>query len=430
MNMMLPSARRGIVAVRAEAPTGDIKAAIDAVNRAHAAYKEELDKKVGADSEKIARLDETIGTLQASIDAEQAKAAATQASLDRALSDIAAMKVGAGGSGSGHKLPGDPEYITDFEAYFRDGEVSAKVKANKVQAAANKGTPGQGGYLAPIEWDRTITDRLVQVSPMRQISGVQAITGAGYTKLFNMRGTGSGWVGETAARPETATPTLAPLTIVPGTIYAMPAATEEILEDSEINIEDWLTGEVDTEFGYQEGISFVSGNGTNKPAGFLSYVTGGANAATHPYGAIPQIVAAGAAAITSDEVINLIYALQQEYTANARFVSNRSVQASIRKLKDGQGNYIWQPSLQAGQPATLAGYPITEMAAMPNIAANAYPLAFGDFRQGYLIVDRRGVTVLRDPYSAKPYVMFYMTKRVGGAVVNPDALRVLKMAAS
>jgi HK97 family phage major capsid protein len=304
------------------------------------------------------------------------------------------------------------------------------VKANKVQAAANKGTPGQGGYLAPVEWDRTITDRLIQVSPMRQIASVQAITTGGYTKLYNMRGTGTGWVGETAARPETTTPTLAPITITPGTIYAMPAATEEILEDAEINIEDWLTNEVESQFAYEEGVAFVSGNGTNKPSGLLSYVTGGVNAAEHPYGAIPENVAASATVITTDELLDLVYDLPQELAANARWVMNRSVQAQIRKLKDGQGNYIWQPSLQQGQPAMLAGFPLTEMAAMPNIAANAYPIAFGDFRRGYQIVDRRGVSVLRDPYSNKPYIMFYMTKRVGGAVVDPDVLRVLKMAAA
>jgi HK97 family phage major capsid protein len=411
---------RGVLSVRADASDPAVITA--ELMKAWTEFKSEHTEQITAlkkgqedvvKAEKVDRINEDVGKLQAA--------------LDKAMTDIAALKIGGGASTPDGKS-GDPEYRAEFESYFRDGEVSAKVKANKIQAAANKGTPGQGGYLAPIEWDRSITDRLIQVSPMRQIASVQAITTAGYTKLYNMRGTGSGWVGETAARPETTTPTLEPITIVPGTIYAMPGATEEILEDAEIDIEAWLTNEVESEFSYQEGLAFVSGNGTNKPNGFLTYVTGGVNADTHPYGAIPQKVAAAAAAITSDELLDLIYDLPQEYTANARWVMNRSTQARIRKLKDGQNNYIWQPSFQAGQPAMLAGFPVTEMAAMPNVAANAYPIAFGDFRRGYQIVDRRGVSVLRDPYSNKPYVMFYMTKRVGGAVVDPDVLRVLKMA--
>ena len=265
---------------------------------------------------------------------------------------------------------------------------------------------------------------------MRQIAQVQTISGAGFKKLFNLRGTGSGWVGETAGRPETTTPEFGPLTFTPGELYANPAATQQMLDDAEINLEQWLANEVETEFAYQEGVAFVSGNGTNKPYGFLTYVTGAANAAVHPLGAIQLKTAASATAVTTDELIDLVYMLPQVMQQNARFVLNRNALGTARKLKDGDGNYIWQPSFQLGQPSQLLGYPVTEMAAMPNIAANAVPIAFGDFRRGYLVVDRTGVRVLRDPYTNKPYVMFYTTKRVGGGLQDPQAIKALKMAAS
>src|SRR5690606_19761198 len=189
--------------------------------------------------------------------------------------------------GAGQEEVKDREYTDAFRSHFRKGEV---------QAALNKGADDEGGYLAPVEWDRTIVDKLVQVSPMRQIAQVQTISGAGFKKLFNLRGTGSGWVGETAGRPETATPEFGPLTFTPGELYANPGATQQMLDDAEVDLEQWLANEVETEFAYQEGVAFVSGNGTNKPHGFLTYVTGAASAAVHPFGAIALTTAAAAAA--------------------------------------------------------------------------------------------------------------------------------------
>lgn len=416
MTMALPglptSRQRGILAVRAEVPA-DVRAAIEGVNRAfdsfkaaHAEKEKELLKKFDdvITTEKLDRINSSVGELQKAVDDANVK--------------IAAMQVGAGGGSTEVR---DREYTDAFRAHFRKGEV---------QAALNKGADDEGGYLAPVEWDRTIVDKLIEVSPMRQIAQVQTISTAGFKKLFNLRGTGSGWVGETAARPETATPEFGPMTFTPGELYANPAATQQMLDDAEINLEQWLADEVETEFAYQEGVAFVSGNGTNKPNGFLTYATGAANAAAHPFGAIQLITAASATAFTTDELIDLVYSLPGTLAQNARFTSNRNSLARARKLKDGEGNYIWQPSLQAGQPSQLLGYPVTEMAAMPNVAANALPIAFGDFRRGYLIVDRTGVRVLRDPYSNKPYVMFYTTKRVGGGVQDPQAIKALKMAAS
>ena len=356
------------------------------------------------------------GDLQAKLAKVEAALDTHQKEIEDAHTKLASAQMQGGGQG-GVK---DKEYSAAFQAHMRKGEV---------QASLNKGTDADGGYLAPVEWDRTITDKLVKISPMRELAIVQTISTAGYTKLFNLGGTTSGWVGETAARTQTNTATFAPLTYNTGEIYANPAATQQILDDAAINLEQWLAGEVQTEFALQEGKAFWGGDGVNKPAGILTYVTGGANATKHPFGAIAQVNSGGAAAITSDGIISLIYSLPSEFRANARFVMNNATQAAVRKLKDGQGNYLWQPSFVAGQPATLAGYPITEVADMPDVAANANAILFGDFKRGYIVIDRTGVRVMRDPYTNKPYVHFYTTKRVGGGLLNPEPLRALKIAA-
>lgn len=414
MTKHIPTAllTRGILAVRADA-SGDPKQMMAALNQAWEAFKSENEAEVKAlkkGQEDVVRaaamtkLEDRIGTLQSA--------------LDQQATQMAALQMGGPGTDGN---PTDPEYSGAFSAHFRKGDV---------QAALNKGAAEEGGYLAPVEWDRTITDRLVEVSPMRQIASIQTISTAGFRKLFNQRGMGSGWVGETAARPQTNTPEFAQLTYATGELYANPAATQQMLDDAAVNLEDWIANEVEAEFAYQEGLAFVAGNGVNKPNGVLTYVEGAANAAAHPFGAIKTQTTASATAITSDELIDMVYDLPGALSQNARFVLNRTSLARIRKLKDGDGNYLWQPSFSAGQPQTLLAYPVTEMAAMPNVAAGAVPIAFGDFRRGYLIVDRTGVRVLRDPYTNKPFVHFYTTKRVGGGLLDPQALRAMRMAAA
>ena len=212
----------------------------------------------------------------------------------------------------------------------------------------------------------------------------------------------------------------------------MPAATATLLEDSAVNIDEWLAGEVDQVFAEQEGLAFVSGDGVNKPKGFLSYTN--VAQASWSWGNIGTIASGAAGAFPasnpSDVLIDLVYALKAGYRQNGVFVMNRKTQAEVRKFKDSAGNYLWQPPVQANGHATLMTFPLIEAEDMPNIAANSYSVAFGDFRRGYLIVDRQGVRVLRDPFSAKPYVLFYTTKRVGGGVQDFDAIKLLKFAAS
>jgi len=405
--------QRGLVAVRADGSgSPDLKALVEALNKAFhdfkAEHKAQLDEiKKGSE--------DAIRALQ--VDRVNDEVSRLQAAVDQVNTQLAAHQLGAGAGGN--RLA-DAEYSGAFLAHMRKGDV---------QAALNKGQDDEGGYLAPVEWDRTITDSLVVLSDMRSLATVQRVSGAGLTKLFNMGGTASGWVGETAPRSPTNTPTFATLSFGWGEIYANPGASQQTLDDVEIDLEAWLAGEVNTEFAKQEGTAYFSGDGSNKPFGILTYVTGGTNATKHPFGAIKAVNSGDAAAITADGIIDLIYDLPSAFTANARFTMNRKTQGQIRKLKDGEGNYLWQPSYVAGQPATLGGFPIREVAAMPDVAANAIPILFGDFKQTYTVFDRVGVRVLRDPYTNKPYVQFYTTKRVGGGVHNPEPMRALQIAA-
>ena len=322
------------------------------------------------------------------------------------------------------------EHKSAFEAYVRAGDVSSlrTLETKAMSVASNT----DGGYLVPLELEREIGQRLATISPIRGIAAVREISGNVYRKPFMTTGPATGWVGEADARTQTASPVLDALNFPAMELYAMPAATGTLLDDSAVNIDEWIASEVELVFAVQEGAAFVSGDGTNKPKGFLSY-TAVANA-SWSWGNLGYVAsgAAGAFAASnpSDPLVDLIYALKAGYRQNAAFVMNRKTQAAIRKFKDSGGSYLWQPPATAGARASLMTFPLVEAEDMPDIAANSLSIAFGDFRRGYLIVDRKGVRVLRDPYSAKPYVLFYTTKRVGGGVQDFDAIKVMKFAAS
>ncbi len=322
------------------------------------------------------------------------------------------------------------EHKAAWEHYVRRGDLAGLVAFER--KALSVGTDPDGGYLVPAETEQLIDSVLKQMSPIRDIATVRQISTSSYRKPVSTAGADSGWVGEAADRPQTDTPTLSLIEFPTMELYAMPAATQSLLDDAHINVEEWLANEVQVEFAAQEGAAFVNGDGVNKPKGFLQYTKiADASWAWNKIGYVAS-GADGAFATTnpSDKLIDLAYAPKQAYRANAQWVMNRKVESEIRKLKDGQGNYIWQPGALAGQPASLLGYPITEAEDMPNIASNTYSIAFGDFRRGYLVVDRVGVRILRDPFSAKPYVLFYTTKRVGGGVQNFEAIKLMKFAAS
>jgi HK97 family phage major capsid protein len=326
--------------------------------------------------------------------------------------------------------PGAREHKAAFDAYVRRGEAGG-LRAIEMKALSAGSNP-DGGYTVPVEIETQIGARLTAISPIRSIAGVRTISGNVYKKPFMTAGPAVGWVGETDARPQTTSPTLDQLSFPAMELYAMPAATPVLLEDSAVNIDAWLAAEVEQAFATQEGTAFVTGDGSNKPKGFLSYTT--VADASWTWGNIGYIAtgAAGAfpASDPSDVLVDLIYAVKAGYRQNGSFVMNRKTQSVIRKFKDDGGSYLWQPPAQAGGRASLMNFQVVEAEDMPDIAANALSIAFGDFRSGYLVVDRAGVSVLRDPFSAKPYVLFYTTKRVGGGVQDFDAIKLLKFAAS
>lgn len=317
-----------------------------------------------------------------------------------------------------------------FHAYVRRGQEEG-LKA--LEAKALSTTVGaDGGYLVPAETETVIMRRLAKVSPIRRIAGNRQVSGSSYRKPFSITGPATGWVAETAARPETTAPVLAELAFPTTELYAMPAATPALIDDAAVDIDQWIAEEVEQAFAEQEGTAFVSGSGTNRPKGFLAYTAVADSSwswgnlgyvATGLAGSFP-------AANPSDILVDLVYTLKAGFRQNATFVMNRKVQATIRKMKDADGNYLWTPPATPGADAMLMNFPVVEAEDMPDIASGSLSVAFGDFRRGYLVVDRAGVNVLRDPYSSKPYVLFYTTKRVGGGVQDFDAIKLLKFSAS
>lgn len=318
------------------------------------------------------------------------------------------------------------EHKAAFDTYMRNGQTStARGSLSKLEEKAlSISSDPDGGYLVPDQTETQIGRLLAEISPIREIASVRQVSSSVYKKPFTINGPAVGWVGETEARAQTATPTLDELEFQAMELFAQPAATGALLDDAAINVEEWLAQEVQIAFAEQEGAAFVNGNGDRRPRGFLDYPTvANSNWSWGNLGTIAS--GADGAFADSDALIELIYELRAGYRQNAHFVMNRRTQAEVRKLKDADGNYLWQPATRADGKPTLMNFPIAESEDMPDIAAGTPAIAFGDFGRGYLIVDRVGVRVLRDPFSAKPYVLFYTTKRVGGGVQDFDAIKLL-----
>jgi HK97 family phage major capsid protein len=348
--------------------------------------------------------------------------------INRALDELTLRMKRPALSGDG---PAEPsEHKRAFDAYVRKGDAAA---LNSIETKGMSISVGaDGGYLVPAETETEIGRLLARVSPIRAISGLRQVSSSVYKKPFASTGAAAGWVGETASRPETTSATLAELQFPTMELYAMPAATQALLDDSAVNLDEWIAQEVETVFAEQESEAFVTGNGVARPKGFMDYTK--VAQSSWAWGSTGYVATGTAGAFASsgasDALVDLVYALKAGYRQNATWVMNRQTQAVIRKLKDGQGHYLWQPAATADGKATLMGFAIAESEHMPDIATDAHAVAIGDFRRGYLIVDRVGVRMLRDPYTAKPYVLFYTTKRVGGGIQDFDAIKTLKFGVS
>jgi HK97 family phage major capsid protein len=390
----------------------DIAALFAEFSTAFEEFKRTNDQRLG-EIEKRGTAD---GLLEGKLDRLNAVLDGQKAALDRAKAERARPAI------EGKGQIDDGEYKEAFSAYVKRGE----------EKALQIGVPADGGYVVPGEVENEITRLMTHISPIRAIAGVRQVSGAVYKRPITVTGPQTGWVGETASRPTTTSQTLAELSYPTTELYAMPAATSAFLDDAAVDVGQWIADEVNAAFAAQETTAFVNGDGSNKPSGFLSGTKVAETSwawgslgylATGTSGALPSSHA-------SDILIDLVYALKAGYRQNANWVMNRKTQGALRKLKDADGNYLWQPAAAADGRASFMGFPLVEAEDMPNIAANSFSIAFGDFKRGYLIVDRQGVSVLRDPFSAKPYVLFYTTKRVGGGIADYDAIKLLKFGAS
>ncbi len=322
-----------------------------------------------------------------------------------------------------------PETKQFVDRYLRHGN-AAGIEVKAIDGSADS----TGGYAVPQEIDTQIAATLKSISPIRGIANVVTVGSAGYRKLVTSGGTTSGWAAEDAARAETGTPVFNEVAPPMGDLFANPAATQAMLDDAAFDLEAWLAGEIAMEFARAEGAAFVNGDGVNKPKGFLQSPKSDAEDGTRPFGTLQYLPTGVDGAFPASEpedlLVDLVQSLRAPYRQGAVFVMNAATLATIRKMKTAEGQFLWSPGLVAGQPDTLLGYPVVEAEDMPDVGSGTTPIAFGNFNAGYLIAERGETAILRDPFSHKPFVHFYATRRIGGTVANSEAIKLIRFSAS
>ncbi|HHR6224847.1 TPA: phage major capsid protein [Providencia alcalifaciens] len=320
------------------------------------------------------------------------------------------------------------EHKTAFEQFVRKGKEEGL--ADLERKAMQVGSDPDGGFAVPEELDRNIISMLRDEVVMRQECNVVTVGSPNFKRLVNQGGSNSGWVGEVDKRPETNTPKLASIEPVWGEIYGNPAATQTMLDDGFFDVEQFITGDLTIEFAEKEEAAFTNGDGIKKPKGLLAYGSDDKADKEREWGKLQHLLLKKPTEVTADEIMKLIYTMRKVYRSGAKFMMNNNTLFQVRTLKDAQGNYLWQPGLQLGQPSALLGYGIAENEQFSDVVAESTPIAFGNFKRCYTILDRMGVRMLRDPYTNKPFVHFYTTKRVGSMMVDSNAVKVLKAAAA
>ncbi len=406
--------------------TLETRSALEELQRQFQAFKsgheEELRQiKSSGSADVVTR--EKVERLNAVIDGLQEKVTRQQVAAKRSPKDFTRQ--------SGFDPLAD-DHAKAFNAFLRkvqDGDLIALERK-----AMTVGSDPEGGYLVPSDLSSRIVQRLRDLTPMRQLATVMEVSGDALEMLSDRNEAEANWVSETATRSETNTPALGKLRIGVHELSAQPKASQKLLDDAQINIEDWLMAKVADRFARREADAFINGDGVSRPRGILSYAVSGSDDESRAANQI-QYIASGlaggfAASNPGDKLLDRVYKLKAAYLPKAVWLMPRSVSSAIRKLKGGDGNYLWQVSLQSGQPPTLLGFPVYFSEDMPALGANSLSLGFGDFAEAYTIVDRVGIRMLRDPYTDKPNVKFYTTKRVGGDVVNFDALKLMRFSAS
>ncbi len=419
----------------------DIKSVADAIDKIATAfeeYKSTNDKRLDAINagSGTAELEEKLAKIEGDI---------SQLEDIKAKLEKVETKVSRPGAFDGKKQEGESREQAEYRGAFLDW-MRAPTDTGLQQKAANAyrkaietkatqavtSTGSAGGFALPEIIEREIARLSVDISPIRQIATVRMVGSPDYKELFDINGAGFEWVGETGTRSQTDTPDLAEVAPTFGTASAKPQASEESLDDLFFDVESWLTMSAAEAIAQGEGAAFVSGNGTNKPTGFLTGTPVSTADSSRAFGVLQYVASGQAAAMPTslDTLYDVVYALRARYRNNARWLTSKLVLASMRKYKDADNNYLWQPSLIVGQPSTFMGYAVNEAEDMPAVAANAFPVAFGDFREGYLIADRVGMRITRDEITTPGFVKFYVRKRVGGKIRNSEAIKLLKIATS
>jgi HK97 family phage major capsid protein len=389
----------------------DVKQAVDALASAFHQFKAANDEAL----RQKANRGEADPLTAAKVDRLQGELDGLKGALDRTRASLARSAKG---------RPARPETSAHREAlarYLRKGDETGL--ATLEAKALSAGSDPEGGYLVTPAMSGRIVNAVFESSPVRALATVETIGSDSLEMLIDKDDAIVGWVAETDSRAETDTPDLAKVTIPVHEMYAEPRATQRLIDDAAIDLEAWLAAKVADRFARLEAAAFVNGSGVTQPRGLLTYAAGTA------WGQIEQVNSGSSGAVTGDGLINLQGTLKEGYGGPAVWLMNRLTAREARKLKDSQGQYLWQPGLAAGAADTLLGRPLHLAADMPVPAANSLSIVYGDVGRAYQIVDRAGIRILRDPFTAKPYVKFYTTKRVGGDVVNFDAIKIQKLAA-
>lgn len=409
----------------------ELKAAIESIQKGFADMKTENEKRLVAveKGQSTAEMDEKIAKLEGQI----VSAESVKETNERLAKIETAIKRG----GFGQSKEGDDEAKAESEElsglvqkFMRRGSENMTEKEISRARELEKKTlsvdsdPDGGFYVSPDETGRLV-QRIFETSPMRQVASVQQITSDALDGFADTDEAGAEWVGEKIAPTNTDTPQTGKWSIPVHEMATQPKATNKLLEDANINIEQWLSGHVSRKFARFENTAFVNGNGVAKPRGFLDY-DAAADSEVFDREKIGRIVSTNNGALVFEDFIRLQTALKMAYAVNSTWSLNRRTKGEIRLLKSVDGIFLWQPSLQVGTPETLLGRPLVMFDDMPNIANGTLSVALSDWKEAYQIVDRTGISVLRDPFTNKPFVVFYTRKRVGGDVINTDAIKILE----